>query len=138
MALGKTVTGIHPDAFAMLTAYSWPGNLRELHRVIQSVVLFVEGNTVRPEHILLDQDDDDIEPPESTASTTGVHDPRPPVTTIVDGHDYTLLTAELVHISQVYAAAGYNKSKSASLLGVTRATLDRKLAIIRDREAAAQ
>jgi transcriptional regulator with PAS, ATPase and Fis domain len=125
-ALGKEITEIHPDAFAMLTAYSWPGNLRELHRVIQSVVLFVDGNTVRPEHVLLE---DEYRPEPSSSDAP---QPLPPLG-LVSGQDYTLLSAELVHIAHVYEVAERNKSRTALMLGITRATLDRKLKMIAER-----
>jgi two-component system, NtrC family, response regulator AtoC len=40
--LKKRVSGIHPDAAALLAAYSWPGNIRELENVIERAVLFCD------------------------------------------------------------------------------------------------
>jgi two-component system response regulator AtoC len=45
--LKKQVTGIEPDAVFRLTAYSWPGNIRELENVIERTILFCEGPTIR-------------------------------------------------------------------------------------------
>ena len=53
---GKTITSIDPAAFNMLMTYAWPGNLRELHRVIQAVVLFAEDEIITPDDVVLEED----------------------------------------------------------------------------------
>ncbi|RMF84668.1 MAG: sigma-54-dependent Fis family transcriptional regulator, partial [Nitrospinota bacterium] len=40
--LKKKVRGIHPEAMAALTRYSWPGNIRELENVIERAVIMAE------------------------------------------------------------------------------------------------
>ncbi|MFH1812501.1 MAG: sigma-54 dependent transcriptional regulator [Pseudomonadota bacterium] len=44
--LGRPVTGIADDAMRLLLAYSFPGNVRELHNVIEHAVLLVTGPTI--------------------------------------------------------------------------------------------
>jgi two-component system response regulator AtoC len=44
--LKKNVTGIEPDALDKLTAYGWPGNIRELENVIERAVLFADGTLI--------------------------------------------------------------------------------------------
>ncbi len=44
--LGKTMTGIEPEAMRLLTRYHWPGNVRELENTIERACVFAEGQTI--------------------------------------------------------------------------------------------
>ncbi len=46
-AFGKRVSEIDADAMELLVNCDWPGNIRELENVIQSVVVLSEGETIR-------------------------------------------------------------------------------------------
>jgi DNA-binding NtrC family response regulator len=43
----KQITGIHPDAIAVLRAYRWPGNVRELRHVLERAVLLARSDKVQ-------------------------------------------------------------------------------------------
>ncbi len=49
--LGKQLTGISSDALSLLTAYAWPGNIRELENVLERAVLFADGERIFAEHL---------------------------------------------------------------------------------------
>src|SRR5215472_13310195 len=49
---GKKLTSIHPLAMQRLLHYHWPGNLRELHHTIRTVVLFCNSRELQPEHVV--------------------------------------------------------------------------------------
>ncbi len=43
---GKPMRSIEPAAMAALMEYPWPGNIRELENVIQSAIIFSEGDSI--------------------------------------------------------------------------------------------
>ena len=43
--LGKHIAEISPEAIQALTAYSWPGNIRELENAIEGGIILASGNT---------------------------------------------------------------------------------------------
>lgn len=55
-SLGRRISKVTPDFREALAAYSWPGNIRELRHVIESTIIFLEGETLNaaalPEDVL--------------------------------------------------------------------------------------
>lgn len=43
--------GISPEAMQLLVDYSWPGNIRELKNLVESMVVLAPGRVIRPEDI---------------------------------------------------------------------------------------
>ncbi len=43
--------GISPEAMELLVDYSWPGNIRELRNLVESMVVLAPGRAIRPEDI---------------------------------------------------------------------------------------
>jgi len=43
--------GISPEAMQILREYSWPGNIRELRNLVESMVVLAPGRVIRPEDI---------------------------------------------------------------------------------------
>ncbi len=43
--------GISPEAMALLEAYRWPGNIRELRNLVESMVVLAHGREIRPEDL---------------------------------------------------------------------------------------
>ena len=55
--MGKAIKGFTPEAMERLLRYPWPGNVRELENVIERSVVMVDGEMVRPEHLILPRED---------------------------------------------------------------------------------
>ncbi|WP_437877123.1 sigma 54-interacting transcriptional regulator [Sorangium sp. So ce513] len=53
-ALGRRGPAFAPETVAALEAHGWPGNIRELRNVIERAVVLSGGDTLLPEHLLLD------------------------------------------------------------------------------------
>jgi transcriptional regulator with PAS, ATPase and Fis domain len=128
-ALGKNLSAIHPDAMAQLLNYDWPGNLRELHHVIRSIVLLCKGSEILPEHVVLQAElfrrKSALPPahpsawlPEKTNGFARL------------GTDLTLTAALHRHIKHVYDQAHGNQRETARLLGISRSRLSRHLKVI--------
>jgi len=49
--LKKSVSGVEPEALELLSAYGWPGNIRELENVMERAVLFCDGQKLRSEDL---------------------------------------------------------------------------------------
>jgi len=45
--LGRQIDGVDPEFRQALSAYSWPGNIRELRHVIESTMILLDGDTLR-------------------------------------------------------------------------------------------
>jgi DNA-binding NtrC family response regulator len=94
------------QAKALLEAYQFPGNVRELGNVVAQAVALCEGPEIGPEDLppyLRQESQDD-------ASSLG-----------------TLEQMEEAHIRRVMAVLGHNRGEAAKVLGMTRTTLWRKL-----------
>jgi DNA-binding NtrC family response regulator len=108
--LGRGPVRLHPDAFARITEYTWPGNIRELRNVIERALL-LSGTADEIGSALL--------PPE-IAGRDAPH--------ATEGADLSLEEVERRHIALVVAHHGGNRSRAARSLGISRATLYDKLA----------
>lgn len=107
---GRTLKGISPGALAALQDYRWPGNVRELQNVIERGAILAEGETLTAEDLPLKLH-------KSSAAADGAG----------AGEPVTLRDAERIQISRILRRTGWNKSRAARMLDVTRRTLDRKI-----------
>lgn len=103
---------VHIDATCLdyLQTYSWPGNVRELENTIERAVVMSEGNFILPKHL----------PPTILASRGDE----------LSGEDSSRLTLEELeqrHIQRILRMSGNNKTEAARILGISQATLWRKL-----------
>ncbi|MBN2577988.1 MAG: sigma 54-interacting transcriptional regulator [Pirellulales bacterium] len=111
---GRKIKGFTPAASAKLLSYQWPGNVRELKNVIERAVVLCRGQEIDESDLLLTSltapGDTDI-----TGPAAGVFAP------------VSLDDVERHHIENTLNYTHWNKSKTASILGIERSTLDRKI-----------
>ncbi len=124
LQMGKEIQGVTPEAMEQLTAYEFPGNVRELQNVMERAVTFCHGPSLDIEHLptRIHRDASGfITGEKSSASKT--------VDEMVLGHEVlpTLKQIEKQYISRVLEKVGGNKRRAAAILGVSRRTLYRHL-----------
>ncbi len=105
----KGVFDIDDDALQALLQYDWPGNVRELENVMERAVILARGGTVTFDLLPL-----------------GARMEQP--TTLLSAAPLIALDEiERQHITSIFKATGFNKSRAANILGISRKTLDRKI-----------
>ncbi len=97
---------LSPEAQARLLAYPWPGNIRELGNMIERVALLAEDVVVSAEVLEL-------------PSSTGPH----PAAPIAAAPPASLQDAMRDHLLAALTQTGWNISRTAALLGISRNTL---------------
>jgi transcriptional regulator with PAS, ATPase and Fis domain len=130
--LRKPIVGMSRAAAERLFTYHWPGNLRQLQRVIHTAVALAPADVITPDDLLLESTPDEIPAAGDPTPAFGIPvAPRPAGTpaheATGDPADLSLRAAESRHIRTVLERFAGNKRRTARALGVSRTTLDRKL-----------
>lgn len=109
----RDIDRFSPEAMEALSAYHWPGNIRELENVIERAVALSIGRTVSLYNL-----------PETLR--TPVSSTEPPAADQPDGH-LTLKDIEKKHILETLESCNWNYESASRMLGIGRTTLWRKL-----------
>lgn len=125
-AAGKKVAAIHPEAMARLATYSWPGNLRELHHTVRTIILFCNGPEILPEHVIFQPEVYPI-PDHRHGDVSTAAARSHPVAAQPQLDDSKLASAVLRHVRSVYENNGRNQRQTARALGISRTKLGRHL-----------
>jgi two-component system, NtrC family, response regulator HydG len=110
----KPIKGFTPRAMDMLLKHEWPGNVRELENAVERAVILAPGEYVTERELPLNLG-------VQAESGTEAVDRRP----VPAGE--RLEEIERLAILATLEQTGGNKSETARLLGITRATLHKKL-----------
>ncbi len=112
--MGRKIRGFATDALQLMREYRWPGNVRELRNVIENAMVLAQGDFIQAHDLKLTN--------LSTASESNV------LGTQRFGYQpASLAEVERQHIQATLNATQWNKSRAASILGIERSTLDRKI-----------
>jgi DNA-binding NtrC family response regulator len=117
---GQPLPKIDPPAMARLLRYPWPGNARELHNAIQHGVILARNNLLTIDEL----------PPKVRGADFS---PAKMLSEAVDKR-MSLDAFEHDYIRAVVDSVNGNKTEAASILGIDRKTLYRKLEVLSDRE----
>ena len=104
------IQGLTPAAEQILLAHDWQGNVRELRNVIDRAMILERSDRITPGSIRLDRPEEAHQPPPARS-------PK----------DFSLETAEIEFIERALKETGWQRTRAAALLGITRATLHAKL-----------
>lgn len=103
----KEITKLSEGALRKLSSYSWPGNVRELQHSVERAIIMTDHHVLQPEDFLLTSLDSDDEK--------------------MVFEDYNLEEVEKTVIRKALDKHQGNISKSAEELGLTRASLYRRM-----------
>lgn len=106
---GRRVERASAPALALLQAYDYPGNARELANIIERAVIVADGKRLEEEHL----------PPSLSAAVSAQRqkEKRP-----------SLAELEAGYIAEILATTKGNKSECARILGISRKNLYEKIA----------
>ena len=113
--IGSPVSAISDSAQTILTAYEWPGNIRQLRNCLRSMVVMCDGTTL---------DVRDIPPEISQRPRLGG---TAPVGTPNSLAGLSLSDLEKKAITDTLAKTEGNREKAAKILGIGERTLYRKI-----------
>lgn len=108
-AAGVKPKTLSPEALEILTAYRWPGNVREFENVLERAVTLCEADEIEPAHM-----------PLYVRSPARRRAGLQPLKQVVE-------EVEAEHIRQALNNAGGNAVKAAKLLGMGKTSLYEKL-----------
>ena len=127
----KRFRGISEEAMRMLSAYSWPGNVREMENTIERAVLMHDGEYLMPDHLyFVSAEENDPHAAHAPASPGGSDDWVPFGNTgwvLLPATPFSLDSLTDVLVQQALDRFGGNKSKAAAYLGVSRYALHRRM-----------
>jgi|SoiMethySBSTD1v2_1073268.scaffolds.fasta_scaffold117388_1 DNA-binding NtrC family response regulator len=109
LKLHRRVLGVEPEALRALMTYRWKGNVRELEHVLEQAMILGDSDMLGLRHLPEELRDS----PSSTPRPTDLRD--------------AVRQFSRDHILDVLARAGFNKREAARLLGISLASLYRKL-----------
>ncbi|HEX8914758.1 MAG TPA: sigma-54 dependent transcriptional regulator [Humisphaera sp.] len=113
--LGRQVDGIEPEAQQLLMSYGWPGNVRQLRRAIERLVVLSPGPKLSVEAL----------PPE--IRPTGASPADAPVAGMSNLVGISLEQAEVELIRNTLKLTNGNREQAAKILGIGERTLYRKI-----------
>jgi Nif-specific regulatory protein len=113
---GSKIKGFTPRAMEEMLRYRWPGNVRELKNVIERAVVLTRGQYIDHDDLVL-----------STLRTAGDTDVNMSDGRGIRSEPSSLADMERQHILDTLNQTGWNKSRTATILGIERSTLDRKI-----------
>jgi Nif-specific regulatory protein len=108
---GRKIKGFTEAALSKLAGYRWPGNVRELKNVIERAVALGTGPQVDAGDIWLSE----LDVGGPVVGGGGAYKPE------------SLEELEKRHILDTLKYTDWNKSRAATILGIERSTLDRKI-----------
>ena len=118
-SLGKKPVRLTDSALNALMEQRWPGNVRELRNIIERALILCQGEAITRNHLIFNE-------PVSAKRMDRI-DLEELCSVALDQTDFSLEQLEERLLKLAMERAGYNVSRAARLLGMTRATLRYRL-----------
>ncbi|MBD3166819.1 response regulator [bacterium] len=122
--IGNDVAGFSEEAYRALEQYGWPGNVRELKNAVERAVLLTRRDAIGLEDLpeALRRDGEMLE-----HGTRGRAAKKPQKSLPVEPLEKAMARAEESHIRRALEQTGFNRTRAAELLGISRKTLWEKM-----------
>jgi DNA-binding NtrC family response regulator len=143
---GNTPTRFSPAAMKLLERYDWPGNIRELHNVIERATLMCLADEILPDDVASEvcnscrsfadpADTETCGPADRSGECACVQPAAAAGLPIVEREEESVLQrvrhgAEAEFVMKVLARNKNNRTKAARDLGISRAALYKKLKVL--------
>jgi DNA-binding NtrC family response regulator len=129
---GKPAKRISPEALEILSRYPWPGNVRELRNVMESVVVFHQGDVIQPSDLSVEVRESSglASPGGAGAGSSPAGLAAPTAANAVEPR--TMADIERQAILETLARTGGHRARAADVLGIGLRTLQRKLKEYKD------
>ncbi len=114
---GCRITGISPEALAVLQRHHWPGNVRELHNVAEWLTITCKEHTIEPRHL-----------PASVKTGTVPEQPGGDLKPSLLAFGLSFQDMEKKMLEEALRKSGGNVSEASRLLKITRNTLRYRMA----------
>lgn len=108
---GRALTGVSPEALALLMAHDYPGNIRELENIIEHAFVLCPDTVIGARYL-----------PETLVSKRSLPPPTP-----ATGYEAAIKTTESQMIRDALERCGGNRNEAAKVLGMHRSTFFRKV-----------
>jgi transcriptional regulator with PAS, ATPase and Fis domain len=110
----KEIYDVHPEALSALEGFAWPGNLRQLENVIQHAVLMCNAPDLQLRHLPAAVQESGLPSIEDEPILgDSLHEQRD--------------QAERGVIQRALVSSGFNRTRAADALGISRVTLYKKM-----------
>jgi DNA-binding NtrC family response regulator len=133
---GKPAKRIAPEALEILSRYPWPGNVRELRNVMESVVVFHQGDVIQPSDLPVEvRESSGLASPGGAAQAAGAGSSPAGMAGMVGStaeEPRTMADIERQAILETLARTGGHRARAADVLGIGLRTLQRKLKEYKD------
>src|SRR5689334_10252949 len=106
---GRKVENVSAPALALLAAYDYPGNARELRNIIERAVIVTDGKQLEEQHL----------PRSLSAAVAAERQKEKPL---------SLVELEAAYIAEILQRTKGNKAECARILGISRKNLYEKIA----------
>ncbi|MFL6202283.1 MAG: sigma-54-dependent transcriptional regulator [Thermoanaerobaculia bacterium] len=117
---GKPPKRLGASALEVFSRYAWPGNVRQLRNVMESAVVFSQGDEVTPADLPTEVRESSAVSAAGSAVPSGTGEPR------------TMADIERQAILETLERTGGHRAKAADILGIGLRTLQRKLKEYKD------
>lgn len=123
----KKIQGFRPECLKIFHEYHWPGNVRQLENVIEQAVVMSDGEWIEPEHL-----PKNLPQKISELDSIGAIDDD---LNLKASLDRVQSLTEIKLIRKALEKTGFNKTKAAQLLGISRRSLIYKTQIYKIQES---